>query len=138
MRSSALHVLNLESHIGCKVLQNGTLNPFEALSASPSAQKTVKAEVNMPGSHENTRPNYTFGSEIAVIYVQRHGGRGLIVNLPDSSESRRRICHTDHSTFHSSPRVTRTSEESYKSMIELSPHHSFVTSFVLWSNSQIC
>lgn len=47
MRSSALHVSNLESYIGCKVLQNGALNPFEALSASPSAQKTVKAEVNL-------------------------------------------------------------------------------------------
>ena len=50
MRSSALHVSNLESYIGCKVLQNGALNPFEALSANPSAQKTVKAEVNLLGS----------------------------------------------------------------------------------------
>ena len=40
MRSDALHVSNLDSHIGCKVLQNGALNPF---SASPPAQKNGKS-----------------------------------------------------------------------------------------------
>ena len=43
MRSSALHVSNLESYIGCKVLQNDALNPLEALSASPSAPENGKS-----------------------------------------------------------------------------------------------